>query len=105
MGLKQREHGQPAGGKRPPDAPVYRLDVRLCGEPLIEPEADALDVPGQKLCDAVDGMIGDALDYMSQIAVGSDRFVLRVFDKVEAPAPTHPPCVGAGEFQIARAEG
>jgi len=39
----------------------------LCGEPLIEPEVDALYVPGQELYGSINGMIGDALDDMSQI--------------------------------------
>src|SRR6476646_10022447 len=55
--------------KRPLDALPCWLDVMLCGEPLVEPEADAFDVPGQELCDAVDGMIGDALDHVSQIGL------------------------------------
>jgi ferritin-like metal-binding protein YciE len=57
-------------GKRPLNALPCRLDVGLCGEPLVEPDADALGVPGQKLCDAVDGMIGDAVDDVAQIGLG-----------------------------------
>lgn len=64
------KHFVQLSGKRPPDAPVYLVDVRLCGEPLVEPGADALNVPWQKLCDAIDWMIGDALDHMPQIGLG-----------------------------------
>lgn len=37
-------------GKRPPKTSA------LCGEPLVKPVVDALDMPGQKLRDAIDGM-------------------------------------------------
>jgi hypothetical protein len=63
-------HRREALCKRPFNALAYLLDVMLCSEPLIEPEADAVDVPGQELCDAVDGMIGDALDHLPQIGLG-----------------------------------
>ena len=74
--------------KCPPDAPVYLVDVRLCGEPLVEPGADALNVPWQKLCDAIDWMIGDALDHMPQIGLGIEAVRLCGFDQAIDPCCT-----------------
>src|ERR1700691_5958058 len=87
------------------NALAYLLDVMLCSEPLIEPEADAVDVPGQELCDAVDGMIGDALDHLPQIGLGIEAVRLGGFDQAVDRCRTQPTCIRTSECPIAPAEG
>ena len=77
----------------------------LCGKPLIEPEADALDVPGQQLYDAVNGMIGDALDDMPQIGFGIEAVRLGSFDQAVDRSCTLAAGIGTGEGPVAPAEG
>src|SRR3954471_2871195 len=91
--------------KRPPDAPRCWLAVGLCGKPLIEPEADTLDVPGQEFCDAVDGMIGDVLDQVPQIDFRFEAVLFGGFDQAVDCCCTQPTCIRTSKCPIAPAEG
>ena len=96
----QLDEGGNLNSKRPPTASGY-----LCGEPLIESEADALYVPGQELCDAIDRMIGDALDGVAEICVGIKAVGLGSFDQAVDRCSTLTTCIGTVEGPVAPAEG
>ena len=74
----------------------------LCGEPLIESEADALEVPGQQLGDAIDGMIGDALDDVPQISFGIEAVGLGSFDQAVNRCGAQPPASDPAKVQLRR---
>ena len=76
----------------------------LCCERLIKSEADALEVPGQQLSDAIDGMIGDAIDDVSQISLGIEAVGLGSFDEAVDCCCTQSTCIRTSKGPVASAE-
>ena len=67
--------------------------------------ADALDVPGQKLYDTVDGMIGDAVDHMPQIGLGIETIRLGGLDEAVDRGCTQTTRIRTGKGPIAPTKG
>src|ERR1700758_1667880 len=75
----------------------------LCCEPLIKSEADALEVPGLQRSDAIDGMIGDAVDDVPQIGLGIEAVRLGSFDQaVDRCGTRSPPASEPAKVQLRR---
>jgi len=70
-----------------------------------EPEANAVDVPRQQFCDAIDGMIGDALDHMPQICLGIETIRLGGFDEAVDRGCTQTTRIRTGKGPIAPTKG